>query len=78
MIADASPSALSVLEDAEQGRRLGRCLEELEEPQRRAIASAFLDGHTYETLARRTSVPLGTMKSWIRRGLIRLRACLER
>ena len=78
MIADASPSALSGLEEAEQGRRLSRCLEELEGPQRGAIASAFLDGHTYEALARRAGVPLGTMKSWIRRGLIRLRACLER
>jgi RNA polymerase sigma-70 factor (ECF subfamily) len=32
---------------------------------------------TYEQLAERMSVPLGTMKSWIRRGLLKLRACLE-
>jgi RNA polymerase sigma-70 factor (ECF subfamily) len=77
-VADPSPSALSGLEDAEQGRRLRDCLGELEEPQRGAIAGAFLDGHTYEALARQGGVPLGTMKSWIRRALIKLRACLER
>jgi RNA polymerase sigma-70 factor (ECF subfamily) len=42
-----------------------------------AIRAAFLDGATYEELAARMSVPLGTMKSWIRRGLLKLRACLE-
>jgi len=39
---------------------------------------AFLDGATYPELAEREKVPLGTMKSWIRRGLQRLRGCLER
>jgi DNA-directed RNA polymerase specialized sigma24 family protein len=43
-----------------------------------AIRAAFLDGATYEQLSARMNVPLGTMKSWIRRGLLKLRACLER
>ena len=42
------------------------------------IRSAFLDGASYPELARREGVPLATMKSWIRRGLLRLRGCLER
>ena len=42
------------------------------------IRAAFLDGATYPELAQREGVPLGTMKSWIRRGLQRLRECLER
>ena len=62
---------------AEQQARLGVCLGELEEKASQAIRSAFLDGLTYEQLAERMSVPLGTMKSWIRRGLLKLRACLE-
>jgi RNA polymerase sigma-70 factor (ECF subfamily) len=37
-----------------------------------------MDGFTYEELATRARVPLGTMKSWIRRGLLKLRKCLER
>ena len=56
----------------------GDCLEELDERARATIRSAFLDGATYPELATREGVPLGTMKSWIRRGLQRLRGCLER
>ena len=62
---------------AEQQARLGVCLGELDEKTAQAIRSAFLDGLTYEQLAERMSVPLGTMKSWIRRGLLKLRSCLE-
>jgi DNA-directed RNA polymerase specialized sigma24 family protein len=44
------------------------------------IKPSFCDrrGATYEMLAERMDVPLGTMKTWIRRSLIKLRACLER
>ena len=45
---------------------------------RAMIRAAFLDGASYPELAKREGVPLGTMKSWIRRGLLRLRGCLER
>ena len=58
--------------------RLSGCLDELETRQSAAIRSAFMDGLTYEELAERAGVPLGTMKSWIRRGLAKLRECLER
>lgn len=71
-------SALEQLEIGEDQVRLKDCLQELEERQSAAIRSAFLDGFTYEELAMRNRVPLGTMKSWIRRGLLKLRACLER
>ena len=50
----------------------------LDEAQRGYIKSAFMDGLTYAELALQNEVPLGTMKSWIRRGLLRLRGCLER
>ena len=59
-------------------RRLSGCLDELEEKASAAIRAAFLDGLSYPDLAAREGVPLPTMKSWIRRGLIRLRGCLER
>jgi RNA polymerase sigma-70 factor (ECF subfamily) len=51
---------------------------ELEDRHAAAIRAAFLDGTTYEELSERMRVPLGTMKSWIRRGLLKLRACLEK
>lgn len=77
-IADEGQSALDVIEQAEDSTRLAACLDELEERARLVIKSAFFDGKTYVELAERESVPLGTMKSWIRRGLLRLRGCLER
>jgi RNA polymerase sigma factor (sigma-70 family) len=76
-VGDPAPAAVEQIELVEQHRRLAGCLEQLEARQSAAIRAAFLDGVTYEELATRMSVPLGTMKSWIRRGLLKLRACLE-
>jgi RNA polymerase sigma factor (sigma-70 family) len=76
-VSDPAPAALERVEQAQQHQRLSRCLEELEARHAGAIRAAFLDGTTYEELAARMNVPLGTMKSWIRRGLLKLRACLE-
>ena len=77
-IADATPLASSVLEASQEQRRLSACLGELDLQHQTAVRAAFLDGHTYEALAIAAGVPLGTMKSWIRRSLNRLRVCLER
>ena len=77
-VPDPGLSAVERLEIGEDQARLRDCLHELEERQSVAIRSAFLDGFTYDELAAKASVPLGTMKSWIRRGLLKLRACLER
>jgi RNA polymerase sigma-70 factor (ECF subfamily) len=76
-VSDPAPAAVERVELAQQHQRLSRCLEELEARHASAIRAAFLDGTTYEELAARMSVPLGTMKSWIRRGLLKLRTCLE-
>lgn len=77
-VADDAPSAFDHLETAEGAARLNLCVAELESAHRDAIRAAFLDGFTYEALANRAGVPLGTMKSWIRRSLLKLRACMER
>ena len=76
-IPDAAPLADSLLIDAEKTTQIHACLGELEERQRGAIRAAFFDGQTYIQLAEKADVPLGTMKSWVRRGLQKLRACLE-
>lgn len=76
-VSDPSLPALDRVQMAQQHQRLTRCLEELEPRHSAAIRSAFLEGATYEELAARMGVPLGTMKSWIRRGLLKLRTCLE-
>jgi len=77
-VRDEAPAALDLVVASEQQARLKTCLGELEERTSNVIRSAFLDGVTYEQLAARMNVPLGTMKSWVRRGLMKLRTCLER
>ena len=76
-VADTAPSAESALEDTQQHARLRACLSGLAEHEQNALRGAFFDGNTYDELAARMSVPLGTMKSWIRRAMIKLKACLE-
>ncbi|MGI8611472.1 MAG: sigma-70 family RNA polymerase sigma factor [Sphingomicrobium sp.] len=76
-VADDAPTAFEVIEQGQEHERLAHCLDELEPNQSAMIRAAFLDGATYAELAERETVPLGTMKSWIRRGLLRLRGCLE-
>jgi RNA polymerase sigma-70 factor, ECF subfamily len=77
-VSDNAPNALAQIESLQEERRLTDCLGELEPRHAVAIRFAFIDGMTYDELARRMNVPLGTMKSWIRRSLLRLRECLER
>jgi RNA polymerase sigma-70 factor, ECF subfamily len=59
-------------------RALRRCLDELEDRQRQSVLMAFAEGYTHAELADRLGCPLGTAKSLIRRGLLRLKDCLER
>lgn len=59
-------------------RDVNLCLDELEPDQKRSIALAYYEGLTHSELAMKLDSPLGTVKSWIRRGLLRLKACLER
>ena len=77
-LSDDAPLASDLIERADDASRLNVCLEELEDKVGRAIRTAFFEGVTYDELARREDTPLGTMKSWIRRGLLRLRTCMDR
>ena len=76
-VPDAAPLADDAISKAQRDARVHRCLDQLDESPRDAIRTAFFEGHTYAELAERRGVPLGTFKSWIRRGLARLKACLE-
>lgn len=76
-LADSTPGPAALAESADEARRLGRCLDELEGRQKEVIRAAFFGGLTYAELASRDGVPLGTMKSWIRRALLQLRTCLS-
>ena len=76
-IPDPAPSPEQEAQRSSDRARLARCLEQLEARRRSLIREAFFGGFTYEELARRTQIPLGSVKSWVRRGLVQLRACLE-
>jgi len=77
-IPDFAPQPAHAAEQASDHERLQDCLERLEPRRRSLIRLAFLDGASYEELSRRIGSPLGSVKSWIRRGLGQLRVCLER
>lgn len=70
------PTTLEALDAEAQGKRLRACLETLEPRSREGILLAFVHGLSHAEVAARLSEPLGTIKSWIRRGLLRLRSCL--
>lgn len=76
-IPDSAPLADTMMIDEERSARVHTCLETLDETPRDAIRTAFFEGRTYAELAERMDVPLGTMKSWIRRGLAKLKGCME-
>ena len=65
------------LQLTDEGQRLNHCLEQLKSQQRQIIALAYFKGLTHEELAVQTGTPLGTIKTWIRRGLEQLKRCLE-
>lgn len=68
--------AFETLEGAQTRWRLERCLDKLGQNQGGAIRSAFFDGLTYSEVADNLALPLGTIKSWVRRGLLHLKECL--
>lgn len=70
------PETMSVL--ASEGRRIAECMKELEADRAAAVAKAYVEGRSYDELARHYDVPLNTMRTWLRRSLIKLRECLER
>ena len=75
---DPEPDALEKAMQSAEARRLLACLNELGGKQRDSILLAFYQGCTHEEVARRIDAPTGTVKSWIRRGLMKLKECLER
>lgn len=75
---DPTPGPDELAYAGEDAARLKRCLDELEEKARTSVMLAYYEGLTFEQVAARLAAPLGTVKSWIRRSLIRLKECLER
>ncbi|MCI9886859.1 ECF RNA polymerase sigma factor SigK [Micrococcales bacterium 31B] len=69
-------SVTEAVERTLDGERVTRCLETLTELQREAIKLSYFGGYSYPEVARLTGTALGTIKTRIRDGLIRLRDCM--
>lgn len=70
------PRVLEGIAEQEDGRRLQECLDQLDAHPRGAILLAFVHGLSHPQIGERLKAPLGTVKSMIRRGLLRLRECM--
>ena len=77
-VADPAPGPEAMAVAGDEKERIHHCLEELEQDRAAAVRGAYLRGESYAELAARFSVPLNTMRTWLRRSLMKLRECLER
>ena len=71
------PASESIEESSRTQNALQHCLDLLSAPQQRCLVLAYQDGLSHDAVATSVGQPLGTVKSWIRRGLQTLRRCLE-
>ena len=76
--ADPAPGPEARVIAASEGARLDDCFDELDSGHAEAVRGAYLDGETYVELADRFDVPRNTMRTWLRRSLLKLRECLSR
>ncbi len=76
-VADTAAGPLALLNQASDARALQACIERLTGPQRQSVALAFFDGLSHAEVADTLHQPLGTVKSWVRRALMSLKACLD-
>lgn len=76
-LATDAPGPAEQLQASQLANSLQHCLTKLEHRQREAVALAYLRDLSHSELAAQLAVPLGTVKSWVRRGLLQLRGCLS-
>ena len=74
---DDSPGPLERLAASSEAAALARCLGQLDGKQRQSIMLAFYHGMSHSEVAGHMKQPLGTVKTWVRRGLERLKDCLQ-
>lgn len=77
LIAEAADQSKSLAAMSEDASVLMHCLEQLPGPTQACLVSAYCEGYSHEELSASHATPIGTIKSWIRRGLISLRSCID-
>lgn len=77
-VAGDSPNPMDTSQASEQAWALHECLRKLEARQREVLSLAYLRDLSHSELAEQLKLPLGTVKTWIRRGLEQLRSCMAR
>ena len=77
-VAGDAPNPMDVADASQQAQALHRCLNSLENKQREVLSLAYLRDLSHGELAEQLKLPLGTVKTWIRRGLEQLRSCMGR
>ncbi|MDO8459301.1 MAG: sigma-70 family RNA polymerase sigma factor [Burkholderiaceae bacterium] len=73
-----APNPMNTALASEQAWALQQCLNQLDNKQREVVSLAYLRDLSHSDLAEQLKLPLGTVKTWIRRGLEQLRGCMAR
>jgi RNA polymerase sigma factor (sigma-70 family) len=76
-VEDAAAGPLELLSQACEARAITACMQALNAQQRQCVALAFYNGLSHAEVAQQLRQPLGTVKSWVRRGLLALKNCLQ-
>ncbi|MGM0834476.1 MAG: sigma-70 family RNA polymerase sigma factor [Pseudomonadota bacterium] len=63
--------------DWQTGQQMDECLQQLETERRNCVLHAYVDGLSHAEISAHTGAPLGTVKAWIKRSLLRLRECMS-
>ena len=77
-VAGDSPNPMDVAQASEQAKALHNCLSLLDNKQREVVSLAYMRDMSHAELAEQLKLPLGTVKTWIRRGLDQLRGCMAK
>lgn len=77
-LAAPEPDPSELMSATVDGRILRECLERLTDGQKKSIQLAYFKGYSHDEVSASLGAPLGTVKSWVRRGLQALKACVDR
>jgi RNA polymerase sigma-70 factor (ECF subfamily) len=76
-LASPEPGPEAAAINSSEGSRIERCMQALEPDRAEAVKKAYIEGLSYQELADSYKIPLNTMRTWLRRSLLKLRECLD-